>query len=193
LQGDEVSGTAAKDSKGVMPRRARGKGKHSRPNLTKVAPGAMTQPPTQKVVQDLRRVRSEANKLGGGPWSMTRAMDKVVRSAMRHAGDDIRMLVGLGHVHHRDIANSLHSPAAREAASVKSAKQLHAARRGAPTSPKGDVDKAADAFHTKMKDLNALTADVDEVTTSDDLADMRSVDAKLHTLVANLRSRRAAK
>jgi len=180
-----VSVPAAEDSKDVMPRRARGKGKHSRPNRTQVAPGAMRRPDTHKMVQDLRKVRSEANKLGEGPWSLTGAMDRVVRSTLRHAGDDIRMLVGIGHVHHKDRAIS---PAAKAAASVKTAKQLNAPAPGA----KGDVDKAADAFHAKMKDLNALTADVDEVTTSDDIADMRSVDDMLHKLVANMRSLRAA-
>ena len=169
---------AGKDSSNaaVMPRRARGRGKHSRPSRTKVSPGGVLEPDAQKTVRDLRRVRSAANKLGEGPWSLGGALDSVVRTAMRHAGDDIRMLVGLGHVHHKDVR-------AGKDSSAKSARQLNA--------PKGKVPDGADALQAKMKDLNALTADVDEVTTSDDISDMRGVDAKLHKLVSNMKGRRA--
>jgi hypothetical protein len=55
------------------------------------------------------------------------------------------------------------------------------------------MEDAADAKEAKLRDLNALTADVDQVTNSDDMADMRSVDAKLHQLVKNMRQRIAAR
>jgi hypothetical protein len=188
----------------VMPRRARGRGKGAKhiklPNLDNLpekrgvfAKGALNMPNKEKMVEDLRKVRKEADKLGEGPWSLGGAMDKAVRSALRHAGDDIRMLVGIGHVHqHRKGSGN-------GAGTVKSAKDLNGpggvvggmgpGGMGAP--PK--MEDAADAKEAKLRDLNALTADVDQVTNSDDMADMRRVDAKLHQLVKNMRQRIAAR
>lgn len=160
----------------VMPRRARGKGKHGRG----MAKPGLKVPNTEKMVADLRKVRSEGQKLGEGPWGLAYGTDKVVRSIVRHAGDDIRGLMGMGSVHA--------GKSAKERDSLKSAKHLN---MGGHSDKK--IEDPKDADSAKMSDLNALTADVDQVTNSDDIADMRGVDAKLHTLVDNLRQRRASR
>lgn len=55
------------------------------------------------------------------------------------------------------------------------------------------METGANAQHSQLEDLNALTADVDEVFRNDDLSDMSGVDAKLHQLVNNMRQRRAGR
>ena len=169
----------------VLPRRARGRGRHAKTrDRSHLAKGGYVRPDTQKMVTDLRKVRSEADKLGEGPWSLTRGVDKVVRAAVRHAGDDIRSLVRMGQVHPRGVAKG----------KVRGGQTWLAAARGKNAGGHAVVttmESGAAALHSQMADLNALTRDVDEVTDKDDVADMRGVDKKLHQLVEGMRQRGA--
>jgi predicted flap endonuclease-1-like 5' DNA nuclease len=166
------------DDDPVLPRRARGKGKHARGKGGELAKGGqkgrVREPNKDKMVLDLRKVRSEANKLDEGPWSLSAAMDRAVQSTARKATDDIRALVGLGKIH------------------VKHAEHGKSAKTGAEVAPPA-METGANAQHSQLEDLNALTADVDEVFRNDDLSDMSGVDAKLHQLVNNMRQRRAGR
>ena len=136
--------------------------------------GRVREPNKDKMVLDLRKVRSEANKLDEGPWSLSAAMDRAVQSTARKATDDIRALVGVGKIH------------------VKHAEHGKSAKTGAEVAPPA-METGANAQHSQLEDLNALTADVDEVFRNDDLSDMSGVDAKLHQLVNNMRQRRAGR
>jgi hypothetical protein len=165
--------------------------------------GALPPPNTDKTLADLRSVRREADKLGEGPWSLKKSVDSVVRSVVRHAGDDIQQLVGTSQRHATGASQKSGEHKGKASASgvegLKDAKELHAPvrrlalshpRAGVPGTPKMEAKGAA--WQAQLKDLNALTEDVDRVSSSDDIADMHGVDVALHKLVAGLEHRRDA-